>query len=274
VRIFVDDIEGVDPISLYYPDTETPLQNLPVVILDTGWNQPRLSYDGYARQLAQWGYVCAVKFVASAGLVGIGDAAVDEHVIQNSVLLDWIEAENVDPASVLYQMADTTNAAVVGHSLGAGIAIETATEEPRIQAAVSLDGNYPGPEFDPRAELPTSDVAYLFFYATEGRWCSGQRFEEPRLWEFTKAPSIEVSIVGASHIDFMDSVMGFTHAAPIACPRGPADGQDVRDIATRYMVAWFNVQLKGMTEFADYYDGDASDADIAAGAVTIRSMLE
>jgi dienelactone hydrolase len=273
-RYFVDDINGVQPVTIYYPDTETPLRNLPVVILNTGWNQPRLSYDGYGRQLAQWGYVCVVKFVASAGLVGIGDAAVDDHALQNSILLDWLEAENAHPASVLYQMADTANAAVAGHSLGAGVAITAATRELRFKAVVSLDGNYASADFDPRPDLPNSDAAYLFFFATEGGRCSAEDIELPRLFELTKNPSIEVSIIGADHIDYMDSVIGLTHAAPRACPPGSQEAQVVRDICARYMIAWLNVHLKGMTEFAEYYDGGPSDADTEAGLVTIRSKLE
>jgi dienelactone hydrolase len=272
-RVFVDDLDGIDPISIYYPDTDPPMENLPVVILDTGFNQPRLAYEGYGQQLAQWGFVCVVKFVASPGLTGIGDARVDDHVVQNSALLDWLAVQNVMPESALYGMLDTENAGIIGHSLGAGIAIDTTVSEPRIQAAVSLDGNYPGPEFDPRDALPEEDAAILFFFATEGRWCSGQRFDQPRLFEFTSPDAIEVSIIGASHLDFMDSIIGLTHVAPFVCPRGSQDAQVVRDIATRYLIAWFNVYLKGMDEFQDYYNGDKSVEDESAGLVSIRYNL-
>ena len=108
----------------------------------------------------------------------------------------------------------------------------------------------------------------------EGEWISMTESPEwggqgmPR----TLALAASQYFVGANCAFMM--YIGLTHGAPFLCPRGPADGQDVRDISTRYMIAWFNVHLKGMTEFADYYDGDAADADVAAGSVTIRSMLE
>ena len=249
------------------------MQNLPVVIINTGWNQPRLSYDGFATQFAQWGYVCVTKHVAAPGLTGIGDARVDDHVVQNIVLLDWLEAQNADPESFLYGMMDTNNAAVVGHSLGAGIAIETVVVEDRFKVGVSLDGNYPGPEFDPRDALPYEDAAILFFYATEGRWCSGQRFAAPRLFEFTSVPAIEVSIVGAGHLDFMDSIIGLTHFGPFVCPGGAQDGQVVRDLAAKYLIAWCNVWLKGDTSFEEIYTGAPADADVAAGLVEFRRNL-
>jgi len=273
-RVFVDDVPGVDPVTIYYPDTDPPQQNAPLVILDTGWNQPRLSYEGYGKQLAQWGYVCVVKFVASTGLVGIGDAMVDEHVVQNMNLIDWVEQQNQNPDSFLFGMVDTSNVGVIGHSLGAGIALETTTVEDRIKATVSLDGNFPGPEFDPREELPFADSAILFFFATDGGFCSGERFAAPRLFEFTSSPAIEVSIIGADHISFMDSVIGLTHVAPVVCPKGFQDEQVVRDIAARYLITWFNVHLKGMPEFEKYWNGEESQADEDAGLVSIRRNLE
>ncbi len=272
-RLYLSDVPGVDPIAIHYPVSDVPLKDLPVIILNTGWNQPRLSYEGYATQFAQWGYVCVTKFVAAAGLTGIGDAMVDEHVIQNMTLLNWVAAQNADPESPLFEMADTDNAGVAGHSLGAGIAIDSAIADDRFKVGISIDGNFPGPEFDPRPFLPEEDAAIMFFYGTEGRWCSGQRFTAPRLWEFTSAPSIEVSVIGAGHIDFMDSLIGLTYAAPFVCPSGSQDPQVIRDTTTRYMIGWCNVWLKGEMEFEDIYNGESSASDEAAGLVALRRKL-
>lgn len=272
-RVFIDDIPGIDPIAVYYPDTDPKIEGAPVIVLDTGWNQPRLAYDGYATQFAQWGYVFVTKFVASPGLVGIGDARIDDHVAQNSLLLDWIAEQNEDPNSFLYGRADANNAGVIGHSLGAGIAIDSAIAEPRFKIGVSMDSNYPGFEYDPRETLATTDAAILFFYATEGRWCSGQRFNAPRLFEFTSPPAIEVSVNGAGHLDFMDSLIWLTNIGPFVCPNGSQDAQVVRDIVTRYMIAWANVWLKAEPEFMQYYDGVLAQEDIDAGLVEIRKNL-
>ena len=233
-----------------------------------------LSYDGYASQFAQWGYVCVTKHVASAGLTGIGDARVDGHVAQNLMLLDWVEAQNSNPESPLYELCDVDNAAVIGHSLGAGIAIDSVIADDRFKVGVSMDGNFPGPEFDPRPFLPEEDAAMLFFYATEGRWCSGQRFSQPRLFEFTNAPAIEISVIGAGHLDFIDSIIGLTYVAPFVCPSGSQDAQLIRDLTTKYMIAWCNVHLKGITEDEDIYNGDQSAADENAGLVAFRRNLE
>lgn len=273
-RLIVDEVPNIDPIAIYYPTSDTPLTDLPLVIIDTGWNQPRLSYDGYGTQLAQWGYVCVVKFVASAGLTGLGVSNTDAHLIQNIDLIDYMEGLNQDPESPLFAMIDTDNVGIAGHSLGSGIALNTALAEDRIKACACMDGNFPGPEYDPREQLPLAvNKALMFFYATEGRWCSGQRFETPRLYEYTVPDAVEVSIIGASHIDFMDSIIGLTVVAPVVCPRGSADAQSVRDITTRYMVSWFNVYLKGDTSFEHYYNGPDSQADEAAGLVSIKYNL-
>lgn len=274
-RIFVDNIPGVQPIALYYPDTDPRLENLPVVILNTGWNQPRVAYDGFGTQMAQWGYIGVIKFVRSEGLWGIGDSQVEVNAAENSAILDWLAGQHADPASPLYGMVDVHNAATAGHSMGAGVAMEAVLSDTRFRAAINLDGNYAGPAFDPRDRLPGLDAAVLYFWATEGRWCSGQVpiVVSERFFDLTPAPTLEVSIIGADHLDFMDSIMGPTYVAPLVCPTGTQDAQIVRDIVSRYTVAWLNVHLKNQTDFELYYKGAPAEADIAAGLVEIRSKL-
>lgn len=262
------------PITVFYPDTYPRMENLPVVIFNAGFIQPRATYEGYGRQLAQWGYVAVIRAYASLGLIGIGDAMVDTHVAQSRRLLDWLADENERPDSPLFGMVDTNNVGVTGHSLGATVAMSTALAEPRVRAAVNLDATYDGAEFNKLDDLAFCQAAILYIAAASGGWCSQAPGSQRRLYDYTPAPTVQVTIEGADHIDFMDTPIGLYNTASIACPQGSADAQLVRDLATKYMVAWFNVHLKGMTEFADYYNGAAADADRDAGLAKFQCRLE
>lgn len=71
-------------------------------------------------------------------------------------------------------------------------------------------------------------------------------------------------------------MVGMNYFGQVFCPSAPAppSPQEVRDIATRYMIAWFNVYLKGNTEFERYYVGAEAQQDIDAGLVSIRTKFE
>ncbi len=263
-----------EPITVLYPDTEEPLEHLPVVIFSAGFIQPRASYEGFARQLAQWGYVAVIRSYPSLGFAGFGDALMDTHVAQVRRLIDWLDTQNANSESPLYGKVDTTTVGLTGHSLGATVSICTALVEPRVKAVVSLDVSYNGGDFDVIDELPYTTVAFMYIAASAGGWCSRAPGTNGLLFDYTPAPTALVTIVGADHMDFMDRPIGANNLGFIACPQGPTDDQLVRDLATKYMVAWFNVQLKGEAEFAEYYNGSFAAADEAAGLATFRCRLE
>ena len=269
-------------ITVFYPvnqdGTTKGLADLPVIILNTGWNQPRATYEGYGEQYAQWGMVCVLRPVISLGLAGTGAPLFEENVQANFRLMDWLVGQDQDPQSPLYELIDPLNIGETGHSQGAGVAIEVTVRDPRVKACVSIDGNFAGPVFDPRPLLPEVNAAIMYLYSSEGKWCSGPPganfgIAKP-LYDFTAPPTTRISIIGADHIDFFDTPVGLGHLANYFCPRGTADAQDVRDIAHRYGIAWFGVYLKGLSMLEPYYHGAYSDMDEASGIVSIQRRLE
>ncbi len=265
--------EGL-PITIFYPDTDPPMQNLPLIIFNAGFIQPRASYEGFGRQLAQWGYVVVIRTYASLGLVGVGDSLLWEHVAQFSDLIDWVAEENLRPGSPLYGMVDTTNVGTTGHSFGASVAIVAGVADPRVRAVVSLDVSYNGGDLDVLDLLPEDDTPYFYVAADSGGWCSIPPVANGRLFDYTNPPTVQATIAGADHMDFMDTPIGLYYLGYVGCPRGPLDDQISRDYATKYMVAWFQVHLKGQREFADYYNGTLADADEATGLISFMRKLE
>lgn len=267
---FDDDL----PITVFHPDTDPPMQHLPVIIFNTGFIQPRASYEGFARQLAQWGFVAVIRAYPSLGFAGVGDALLGEHVVQSQALIDWLAKENLRPESPLFGMVDANTVGTTGHSLGATIAIVTGVVDPRVKAVVSLDVSHNGGDFDIIDELPDVSAAYMYIVGDSGGWCAVAPTAREPLIDYTSPPAIQVIIAGADHMDFMDTPTGVNYLGYVACPRGPLPDQEARNIATKYMVAWFGVFLKGDKEFADYYNGARADADEKAGIVRFIRKLE
>ncbi len=257
-------------VTIFYPDTPASESPAPVVVFSTGWNQPRGSYEGYAKQLAQWGYVCVIRFLPSLGLRGVGNEMFEEHADHVSTILDWLTLENERPESPLYHKVDANNAGVTGHSMGASVSFIAATQDPRIKAMVSLDIKYTNPNINHLMHFENSYAAFMIIGTDDTSWCGIPPGSEQRLYDLISSPAAEVTILGGDHIDFEDSLVLLDYFALIACPGGYADAQDVRDIATRYMVAWFNVYLGQDTKFRDYFDGTRAQQDIEQRLVRIR----
>jgi hypothetical protein len=264
------------PATIFYPDTNPRQTNLPVVIFDCGWNQPRGTYFGYGTQLAQWGFVCVIRFYPSPGLVGIGDDFVPLQVDQSVLLVDWLFDENLRPESPLFGMVDAETIGTTGHSLGATVAILHAAKDNRVKAMVSLDAGYADESVDPEELIGPSIAAHLYLISEDGGWCAQAPGTEIPLFDITDAPTAEAIIVDADHLDFEDTMIGLNYLGQVFCPSSPGGQtpQAVRTLATRYMIAWFNVYLKGETDFARYYAGAEAQEDIDAGLVKIRLNLE
>lgn len=267
--------EDMPEITVYYPDTAPAMQQCPMVVFTCGWNQPRGVYESYGTQFAQWGYLCIIRGYPSVGLVGFGDTFMEENAAQISMMLDWCEQENQRPESPLFGMMDTNNVGTTGHSFGASVSILAALADERIRASAPLDVIHKGRDFDPTGDLHVSHDAFMFIGTSEGGWCARPPGATDKLFDHANPPAVEVILAGGDHMDFEDTMIMLNIFGEIACPRGSANPQQIRNLAMRYMVAWFNVYLKGQTEFEEYFNGTVSQQDEENGLITsIRRKLE
>lgn len=275
VQYYITEFEPGVPISIFCPAPGQPVDHAPVVLIHAGWNQPRGSYEGYAMQLAQWGYVAIIRSYPTLSLLNIEEDEFLVHVDQSARILDWVAQEAVREGSPLHGLADASTAGATGHSMGAGVAMRTALLDPRVKAAVSLDSTFQTRILVPYQDLfATTDAAMMYIAAAEGGWCARPPYSEGPLFDLTSPPAAEVAIEGADHMDFEDTPVGFNHLGNVACPRGWADAGEVRAIASRYMIAWFNVHLKDIDSFSDVYGGKQAQQDEEEGLVRVRLKLD
>jgi len=273
------------PVTVWMPKEGQIEGPLPVVIFTGGWNQPRLSYAGYAEQLAQWGYICGLRFYPSLGIGGLGDPMLDEQIQFSITLMDWFTAEHERPDSPLFGKVDASRFGTAGHSLGGTTAIGTAIVDPRVRAAVSLDLLFATLDFDPirqdvlpgnPARLEGANAALLYIGADSGSMvCQVPPGEAEPLYDYSAPPAMEVRITDADHMDFVDSLVGLSYLGQIVCPTNPEPPgpQEVRDITMRYLIPWLNVYVKGQEEFQEFFTGDISLQDEQRGTVSARRNL-
>ena len=261
--------------SVFHPSREHHVEGAPLIVFSSGWNQLRKAYFGYATHLSEWGYVAVVRFYPSLGASGFGDAFLDEHVGQVFEIMDWCAEQNLSPESPLYGMVDASNVGTAGHSMGVVVSVLAALDDDRINAVVGLDGNYADAETDQRMPNPIErDPAMLFLNGGIGAWCTRTPFALYHFYDVVNPPAMDVVVVGSDHMDFMENDCGFLcEAGNVVCPQGTADEQQVRDLAARYMIAWFNVYLRDQPEFELYFNGTFSAQDEANGRVIIRRKM-
>lgn len=272
-------IDGEQRVTVYYPDTAPRLSNLPIIIFSPGWNQPRGSYEGYAKQFAQWGYIGVIRAYPSYYVLGAirgpdpeDPPLINLHVKQCSRLIDWCAEQNLRPDSPLYGLVDAQTVGTVGHSYGAGVSLSAAAQDKRVKAAVPLDVTWDS-NLCRKETLANTTAAILYIRSGDGRFCAKPPGARDQLFDYTPGPAEELTIIGADHIDFEDSLVSVDWFAELFCPRGKANAQEVRNITMRYMIPWYNVYLKGDTDYTDFFDGESSKNDESRGLVTIRRNL-
>jgi hypothetical protein len=248
--------------TVYYPELD-PLTACPLVIFSAGWNQPRTTNEALCIQLAQWGFV-----VVNRQYPSLLDSLFQDHIEHTISVLDWALAENDRTESPLYRRIDPDNLATAGYSMGAGIAVAAAAEDPRFKACVAIDALGGDAAAQLSGRLGSLEAATLYIQST----VDGRIGDQADLLDLTPPPAMQVDILGATHMQFEDRIVGLNQLGPIfAFPDGPADAAQTRAIATRYTVAWLKIFLEGDTTFLTYLTGPHAQADIANNLVTIRS---
>jgi dienelactone hydrolase len=141
------DLPGYEPATLYLPRSEgapfmliTPppvAQRPPAVVLVHGFGADRVGVSTLARRIAQNGYA-----VIAIDLHGHGG---NRNPFSDGVAEDTVLRSDIR-AAVNYlrnsQLVDPSRIIVIGHSMGAGAALDYATQDPNIAGAVMISGGW------------------------------------------------------------------------------------------------------------------------------------
>jgi hypothetical protein len=153
---------------------------LPILLLVSGWGGERWNNTALAQDLASHGYLVAASDPPRGVFAGVNidqpfdlsspDAYRRTRVVAAAKLaaqvaalraaLDRLQSMAADPTGPLFGRLDLGRVGAVGYSFGGATAAEAAVQDPRIHAAVNLDGLLFGEAFRvgvPKPYLEMSD---------------------------------------------------------------------------------------------------------------------
>jgi dienelactone hydrolase len=227
----------------------------PVVLFTPGYTATATDYTFLLEDLASRGYVVASinhTYEATAAELADGrlarsvvgshlggpvqrkgwsmSSAVVVRLLDLKAVLNEIERLNARHDSPFADKLDLAKIAIAGHSLG-GLTAFLGTEfDPRLKAAVMLDG------FVPDALGSASRKPVVILAAGRQRWNA----EECRLWNNLQGPRLAVNLRGAEHVALSDWIW----LTPNAVQVGPMGSERTMAAVRDYVGAFLDANLR------------------------------
>ncbi len=250
-----------------------------VLLFSGAWNGRRTQNTYLVEDLASHGYVVVgidhpynsdpvafpdgrvIHFVPSPemnfsanSLETIEAAAAKELVTQVAdtiFVLNRLQAMNADPESPFYGHLDTNNVGAFGHSFGGAVAAQVCHDDPRIRAALDMDGSFWGDVRLTGLSKPfmfmTGDPAPPFTVEERSRFNNFQRvdaaLDDSDKAMFEKFGGYRVFIHGSTHLGFTDKVLVSPFKSLSGAGGIPASRQIF--IVRQFVLAFFDQTLRG-----------------------------
>ena len=266
------------PLNIFIPDGAGPF---PVVVMTDGFNLAGDLYTSYGDHLASWGFIVVFADIPNNFIFPKTPLELIDYL---GATFDWVEDEAMGQ---LGGKADVSKLAVAGHSAGAAAAVHVALYDARPLGVFAIDPVDGAPEFVNGSPEDYPSVApelmnlldvpvVLLGETTNGDEATAtltpcapldENFQQYYLG--ATGPALEIEVVGANHMSFLDNPDCGLDCA--VCPSGTDDPTTTRILTQSYMTAFFNVILKGETEFSTYLTGAEMQADVNAGLVITQS---
>ncbi|HEV2273625.1 MAG TPA: hypothetical protein VGR96_05635 [Acidobacteriaceae bacterium] len=250
----------------------------PVLLFNPSWNGRRTQNTYLVEDLASHGFiVVAIDHTYNSGPIAFPDGRVVQFVpvpeMQNFsnttiervnaiaqkevekqarddiFVLDQLEAMGQDPKSPFYGHLDTSRAGALGHSIGGAVAAEACSYDPRIRAALDLDGS-----LFATVQKQGLDKPFMFIeedfqgYTPEemARLSPADRINaemnESDTAAFEKYGGYRIYLQGSTHVSFTDKVL----FSPLKALSGRGTIRPRREvfIVRAYALAFFDQVLK------------------------------
>ncbi|MEU0504036.1 dienelactone hydrolase family protein [Nocardia sp. NPDC005998] len=258
----------------------------PVVLFSPGYGAPRAFYTGLVSDLASRGFVVlTIDHPYEVAVTELADGSVatpienfpDNDADGERYMTGQLEVRRGDLRFVVDQLdrpeamgvlagrLDTDHIAAIGHSFGGASAVAAAADDPRIKAAVNIDGTLYG-DLSNRA-LPQPFLLLESDHAETGH--STNYLDRNRdLIQHLRAGGFRYEIAEANHFSFTDvplflaTPVRFAVAQFIGGERGPVDTQRA---ANDILAAFLQGPLGGTP--GDVPAAAAHHADIRGGPI-------
>lgn len=251
----------------------------PVLLFNPSWNGRRTQNTYLVEDLASHGYVVVgidhaynsepvafpdgrvIHFVptpdmdfSTASLETIEAAAAKELATQAAdtiFVLNQLVKMNADPESPFYGHLDTNNVGTFGHSFGGAVSAQVCRDDPRIRAALDIDGSFWG-------EIPQTGLSKPLMFMTEdvtppvpaeerSGFNNFQRvnaaLDDSDRATFQKYGGYRVFLHGSTHLSFTDKPLVSPFKSLSGAGEIPASRQFL--IVRQFTLAFFDQTLKG-----------------------------
>jgi len=228
----------------------------PVVVFTHGYTGTFTDYTFLLEDLASRGYVVAsVNHTYEATAVQFPDGrlvrslvgthlgpslqldgkatsfAVAVRIADLKTVIDEMEHINAKTGNAFYGKLDLSRVALAGHSLGGMTALLGLEMDPRVKAALSIDGIPPGVLFGP------TDKPALMLFAGRDAWDQ----DTCRAWEKLQGQRFALNLIGSEHLTPSDAVW----LAKGAVQTGPMGVDRTVEAIRSYIVAFLDSSLNG-----------------------------
>ena len=267
------------PLSLFLPQGDGPY---PIVAFHHGFQLGPADYASYGQHLASWGYVVIMPQMPGSILSPTTHVTLRGYLQE---ILDWAQEGGNIEGGPLDGRADPESIALAGHSLGGKISFLTASADARVDAVFGIDpvdtaggpGAQPSPqnpsvapELMPLVVAPVGIVGETV-NATGGFGgaCAPEAENFAQYFAAAVTPAVSIEFLTANHMSFLDNVN--CGLACTACPAGTDDPATTRTMTHGYLVAFFEMQLRGRDDYRAYLAGGQTQADVDAGLIEIST---
>lgn len=233
-----------------------------VIAIDHPHNSSPIAYpDGQLLLAASTPSIDDFRGITLEHQIIVGDIEVRQQAADDSLLLDALTHMAADSSSIWYRAVDLNRIGAFGHSFGGAVAVQAAFQDPRILAAINLDGWIFGDIFQRPLTKPMMAMYEEDYPPTQAEVDATMRTGTPEQQRYMQLTLLdqknverslafgggyEVLIQGAKHMNFSDRALyspfrRFTDAGEIKAARA-------LHIVNAYTLAFFLQTLKGTPE--------------------------
>eukprot|EP00300_Choanocystis_sp_HF-7_P030307 c39111_g1_i1.p1 GENE.c39111_g1_i1~~c39111_g1_i1.p1 ORF type:complete len:819 (+),score=176.78 c39111_g1_i1:128-2458(+) len=196
----------------------------PIIVFAHGWFQVPESYTTTLQHLTSFGYV-VISSRASQELFA------DKYAEELQAIMNWIQVEATTNGSDWYQFVDPTRIGLLGHSIGGGVSILAAANDPRVKAIVTMAASqthHPSSmDVLPQVHVP------MCFICADDEEDGDIRLHSRPLFERANYPKVLHQFINGSNTFFSDGMLlGAQHRKQL---------KDTQDLSR----AFFDLYLKG-----------------------------
>ena len=265
-------------LTTFVPDGEGPFE--PVIIVH-GFGLAPVYYKSLAEHLASHGYLATLIDLNASTNPRPSHAEMATYLAD---AVDWLEDQNADGAA-LAGLMDMEKLAFVGHSMGGKLSLLLASTDARPQAVFAIDPVDALPPLQmPSSEFPSvtpelmGDIDIPVVYVGEttnamsaglGQACAPAADNFQQYYMYSTGPALEIDVKGANHMSFIEPDL--LCLACLACSQGTDDPEVTRALTRRWMVAFFDLILRGDDSQRAWLTGAGMQAEVDQQRVTIQT---